>query len=456
MGATGTRTGDTPPSAAESFALARSFRYYGKKRGHRRTGSPVLGRAGEAIFWAVLLLLGCGGTIVLLLQFVVPEWRVNHEFVATTCKVLETRVGERRGEDGPLFRPEIKIEYEVGGTTYRDWHYDIHHQKIDGGYSGGRENVQAILDRFALSGTAKESRYPCWYDPMNPSVAVLVRGYRRWVWWAFTVPASFVVIGAGGLIYTLLQWGKSAEQRAVMAQRAQERDFFGAGGGEPSPYLFVPAGTDITSSPGTRLSFRLPMTKSPGWALFGTLVFCVVWNVSVFAAILIGLRMAGWFLAMVVPLGLIGLGAIVLFLRQLVVATRIGPTLLEISDHPLQPGGRYRLFLSQSGRLTIRDLRVSLVCAETATYRQGTNSRTETQEVQRHELFRRQQFDIERGLPFEAELEFSVPEGAMHSFKADHNEINWALRVESDMAGRPNHHRSFPVIVRPANGDLAR
>jgi hypothetical protein len=418
-----------------------------------------LGRAGEAIFWAVLLLLGCSGTIVLLLQFVVPEWRVNHEFVTTTCKVVDKRIGERRGEDGPLFRPEIKIEYEVGGATYRDWHYDIQHHKIGGGYSSGRENAQAVLDQFPLSGTAKEARYPCWYDPMNPYVAVLVRGYRRWVWWAFTVPASFVVIGAGGLIYTLLQWGKSAEQRAVMAQRAQERDFFGANASEPSPYLFVPAGTDITSSPGTRLSFRLPMTKSPGWALFGALVFCVVWNVSVFAAILIGLRMAGrfgWFLSIVVPLGLIGLGAIVLFLRQLLVAARIGPTLLEISGHPLQPGGQYRLFLSQSGRLTIRDIRVSLVCAETASYRQGTNSRTETQEVQRHELFRRQQFAIERGVPFEMELDFSVPEGAMHSFKADHNEINWAVTVESDMVVRPNYKRSFPVIVLPTHGDPGR
>ena len=439
--------------------MARSFRYYGKKRGHRRTGSPLVGRAGEAIFWAVLLLLGCSGIVALLFQFVLPEWRVNHEFVATTCTVLDKRIRERPGEDGPLFRPEIKIEYEVGRTTYRDWHYDIHQHKIDGGYFGNRENAQAILEQFTLSGPAKGPRYPCWYDPTNPSVAVLVRGYRPWLWWAFTVPASFVLIGAGGLIYTLLQWGKSAEQRAVLAQRVQERDFFGAGAADPAAFLFVPAGADINNSPGTRLSFRLAMTRAPGWALFGTLIFCVVWNVSLFVAILIGLHMAGpvsWLLAIVLPLGLIGLGAIAFFIRQLVVATRIGPTMLEISAHPLEPGTRYRLFLSQSGRVMIRDLRVSLVCEETATYRQGTNSRTETQEVGRHELFRRQQFQIERELPFETELDLNVPEGAMHSFKADHNEINWALRVEGDVDGRRTWRRSFPVIVLPAPGDIGR
>jgi hypothetical protein len=444
---------------AESWALARSFRYYGKKRGNRRTGSPLLGSVGEALFWAVLLLLGCGGAIVLLLNFVLPEWRVNHEFVPTTCKVLDKRIAERQGEDGPLFRPEIKIEYEVGSETYRGWHYDIHHHEIGGGYSGGRENAQAVLNQFARYDRAKETRYPCWYDPGNPYVAVLVRGYRWWIWLAFTVPASFVVIGAGGLLYTLWHWGKSAEHRAAMTQRAQERDFFGASGNDPCPYPFVPQGADMTNSPGTRLKFRLPMAKSPGWALLGTLALCVILNaVSVFAVIAIRRHLADrpdWFLTLcIVPCVLIGLGAIGIFLRQLLVTAGIGPTLVEISGHPLQPGREYRLFLSQSGRLTINSMSVWLVCAETATYRQGTNTRTETQEVHRQELFCRQQFQIERGLRFETEIEFRVPEGAMHSFKADHNEINWAVAVEGDVVGWPRYKRSFPVIVRPANGEI--
>ena len=173
------------------------------------------------------------------------------------------------------------------------------------------------------------------------------------------------------------------------------------------------------------------------------------------AAILAG--RPDWFLTLfIIPFVLIGLGAIVVFIRQLLVATGIGPTLMEISDHPFQPGGQYRLFLSQSGRLTINAMRVSLVCEEAATYRQGTNTRTETQEVYRQELFCREGFRIESGLPFETEFELNVPEGAMHSFKADHNEINWTLAVEGDVANWPNYKRSFPVIVRPANGSADR
>ena len=281
--------------------MARSFRYYGKKRGNRRTGSPVLASVGEALFFAVLLLLGCAGMVWMLSNLVVPEWRVKHEFVETTCKVLDKRIGEKLGEDGPLYRPDIKIEYEVGGITYRDWHYDVHRA-----YSSGRDDAQAALDQFALYDKAKNNRYSCWYDPMNPYVVVLVRGYRWWVWLLFTVPVSFMAIGAGGLIYTLLHRGKSAERRSAMALRAQERDFFGTGGG-PRDYPSVPQGVDMTNSPGTRLRFRLPMATSPGWALFGTLAFCVIWNgvVWVFAAIAIGGHLAGhpdWFLTLfIVP-----------------------------------------------------------------------------------------------------------------------------------------------------------
>jgi hypothetical protein len=214
----------------------------------------------------------------------------------------------------------------------------------------------------------------------------------------------------------------------------------------------------MTNSPGTRLRFRLPMASSPGWALFGMLAFCVVLNgfAWVFAVMAIPGLLAGqpeWFPTIFsIPLVLVGLGAIAILFRQLLVATGIGPTLVEISAHPLEPGGQYRLFLSQSGRLTINAMRMWLSCEESATYRQGTNTRTETQQVYRQELLRREAFRIQSGLPFETEIELNLPGGAMHSFKADHNEINWTLTFEAEVANWPHFKRSFPVIVRPADG----
>jgi hypothetical protein len=435
--------------------LARGFRLYGKKRGHRRTGSPALGTLGEAVFFAALVVIGCASLVLLFNTLVVPEWRVNHEFAETTCKVLDTQIVETPGEDGPLYRPEFKIEYEVAGVEYRDWHYDIHRASV------ARANAQAVLDRFELF-AASHKTYPCWYDPADPSVVVLVRGIPWWVWLIFTVPASFVVIGAGGLLYTLLRWGKSAERRAALAQRVQESELFGGNSRGQSVFASVPPGADMTNSPGTRLKFRLPMVTSPGWALFGALALCVVVNgiVSVLAVVAIRDHVAGkpdwaWTL-FTIFFALIGLGTIVVFLRRLWATTGVGPTLVEISEHPLQPGGQYRLFLSQSGRLTVNALRACLTCEEAVTYRQGTNARTETREVFRQELFCRENFEIHGGMPFELEFELSLPAGAMHSFRAEHNEINWSLVVHGEMAGWPDYMRSFPLVVRPAQGGAPR
>ncbi len=414
----------------------------------------MLGSVGEAVFSAVFFLLGCVGLVLLFASLVVPEWRVNHEFVQATCKVLEAnQLVEKPSEDGPLFGPEIKIEFDAGGDGPISTcsHYDIH-----GAFSSQRANAQAILDRFK-----ENEHYPCWYDPEDPYTVVLAQGSRWWIWLAFTVPVSFIVLGAGGLIHTFLHWGKSAERRASLAQRAgqRERDFFAAGNNIDRRFPTVPEGADMTNSPGTKLKFRLPMATSPGWALFGILAFCIVWNgiVALFIATAIRSFVAGesdgkpWLLTLfIIPFAAIGVWAIVALLRQLLVTTGIGPTLVEISEHPLHPGGQYRAFLSQSGWLTVKSLRVSLICEEVATYRQGTDTRTETREVRNIELFRRDGFEIHGGAPFEADIELSVPDDAMHSFAADHNEIVWTLVVEGDASDWPNFRRAFSVMIRPA------
>jgi len=433
--------------------LARNFRYCGKKRGNRRTGSRTLGSAGEALFFAVFFLLGCGGLVALVAFLVIPVWRVNHQFVEHTCKVLDKRIGQKNSDDGILYRPEIRIEYQIDGKTYRTWVYDIRK-----GYSSGREEKQAILNRFTVFTANNPKQYPCWYNPANPEVAVLVRGYSWWIWLVLVVPVSFILIGGGGFLYSMFHWGTSAERRAAMTKRVRQSDLFDANGRDGRKFPNIPDYTEIANSPGTTLRFRLPISTSPAWVLFGVLLACVFWNgiVSVFVVIATSGHLDGepdWFLTLfMIPFVAVGIALIVFFIRQLLVTTGIGPTLVEISDHPLYPGGQYRLFLSQTGRLTVNSLEVLLVCEEEATYRQGTDTRTETRQVHRQEVFRREGFEVHRGLPFESECELVVPAGAMHSFKADHNEINWKVVVKGDVAGWPDYKRSFPVVIRPANG----
>ena len=105
---------------------------------------------------------------------------------------------------------------------------------------------------------------------------------------------------------------------------------------------------------------------------------------------------------------LLGLGAIAVggwsirhFVRQMVLHTGVGPTIVEISNHPLFPGQSYQLYFSQSGRLKVRRLEVFLVNEEEATYHQGTDIRSESCVVHEQLVFRREDFCIEPGVAFD-------------------------------------------------------
>jgi len=426
--------------------LARNFRIVPKKRGNRSTGSKVWGKVVEAALAAGFLLAGCIALLVVLVQVVIPEWRANHQFVEHKCVVLETRLGKHEGGDGALYRPEIRIQYSVDGEMYVAWTY-----AVGGRYSASRAAVQEIVQRFQPG-----REYPCWYDPADPSVAVLARSYSWWTWLTLAIPVSFILIGVGGLVHAAMTWGKSAERRAALAKRAAQIAPFDAEGRNAAEFPYVARPTSVTDSPGTTLTYRLPIVAASGWKLFAGAVACLGWNgiVAVFACVAISGFLEGrpdWLLtAFLLPFVVAGGGLIVYFMRYVLVATAIGPTLVEISEQPLYPGGRYDVFVSQTGRLRMNSLCVCLACDEQATYHQGTNTRRESLRVFEQPVYRREQFEVRHGVPFEARCTLGVPVGAMHSFKSEYNEITWKIIVKGDVAGWPGFLRSFPVIVYPS------
>lgn len=432
--------------------MARSFRICDKKRGHRRTGSKWLGRAGEALFFAVVLLLGCGGLVLIFATLVIPEWRVNHEFASHQCTVLATTLERKETKDGQFYRPRVRIEYKVGEETYRAWTYDIR-----GEFSAGKDENQASLDMFH-----EGEKHLCWYDPLDPNVVVLVHGYTWLFWLSFLVPGSFLLIGGGGLLYTLLIWGKSAERRAAIVGSSGRLDLFDSSLRSTPEYPFVPHAANITNSPGTTLAYRLPIAAESSWTLVIWLATCLLWNgiVSVFGIWAVKGFVEGepdWVLtSLVVPFLLFGIGLAVFFVRWLVVRTGVGPTLVEIAEQPLYPGRPCDLVLSQTGPMKMKSLEILLVCEEEATYQEGTHTRTECRPVYRQQVLRQEGVEVPRGTPLEARLVLEVPTGAMHSFKSAHNEINWKLVVKGDVIGWPGYERSFPVVVYPGDGEPLR
>jgi hypothetical protein len=97
----------------------------------------------------------------------------------------------------------------------------------------------------------------------------------------------------------------------------------------------------------------------------------------------------------------------------------------------------------------MRSLAMWLACDEKASYRQGTDMRTESRRVYEDRCFSRETFQVEPGLPFESCCQIRVPVGAMHSFQADHNEVTWKLIVRGSVDGRADYQREFQIVVNP-------
>jgi hypothetical protein len=231
----------------------------------------------------------------------------------------------------------------------------------DGNYSADSESQRAKLGEYKVGET-----YACWYDPGAPENVILTRSWHLAFWLTISVCSSLVLIGGGGLIYTVLQTGTSIERRSAMARKATDMELLGESPPSTKDLPGIPTDADMTNSPGTTLAFRLPVETTPGQSLLAALIFCLVWNVLmvVFVAAATIKHLQGrpdWLLTVVtIPTTGIGIWSIYYSFRRILMASGIGPTSLEISAHPLLPGKTYDLFLVQTWQTHDSQLAVAI------------------------------------------------------------------------------------------------
>ena len=274
-------------------------------------------------------------------------------------------------------------------------------------------------------------------------------------WLLILVTCSSIVLGAGGLIWTVLRIGTSVERRSALARQAADTDIVHAAVPRPRNYPTVPTFDGLINSPGIELAYRLPATQTPGWRLLALTIFAMLWSFMVFlltASVIRG-HVAGkheWLLtAVLVGFWCVCYWSVREFLQLLVHNSGLGQTTIEISDLPLAPGREYLASLVQHGNVTMQSLQMWLVCEEEATFTQGTDIRTETREVFRQTCFERADFGIEPGRPFSEVCRLAVPRAAMHSFQSAHNVVRWKLVVKGTADRGIAFERGFPVVVYP-------
>jgi len=439
--------------------LAQRFRFFGKKRGHRQTGSRLLGGIGEAVLFATLWLSGCAVFVSLLIGAVVPALRVNYEYSQTNCTILDRRVKAKTVGGVMRYRPEVDIEYTAAGESFVRTAYD--HNSLSGpsgdspaSYRYDEEAARSIILDFTVG-----REYLCWYDPNDPSRVVLVRGFTFMPLLTLAVVVSLIVVATVGLGLRLFAWGKSTERQAALRRQMESHLRRGDATADARlDYPTVPDVAAINDSPGTTLAYRLPVGSQASRATLALLIFTVCFNglVSIFVLMSVSGFLEGqpdWMTSlMTLPFLAMGVWLIVRLVRRAQMYSGIGPTAVEVSHHPLLPGDTFEIHLAHTGVVPIRNFTLSLVCEEHVLFRQGTNSLTDHTVVYEDRLLQVRELTGQLREPATLSCEATIPESAMHSFEVPHGAIRWKLVVAGKPTGRAPLKREFALVVFPGSG----
>lgn len=207
---------------------------------------------------------------------------------------------------------------------------------------------------------------------------------------------------------------------------------------------------DLASHPGTTLAYQLPSSTNSACLLLVALGVTCFWNgiVSIFVWIALFGDGGWWLRIFLIPFVLVGTGMIFWTLLaglQLISATLLGRVSLEIAEHPLMPGSQVELLLEQGGMARLAQVGLTLTCTESATFQQGTSTRTETHEVSKTVLVDPETSNFDGRL----NVTLTVPSEAMHSFESAHNKIYWKLTLGGRVLGLLPYSSEFPLVVRP-------
>ena len=372
------------------------------------------------------------------------------EFVPAECTVLETRI-QSQVEDGlERYRPEIRISFKHNDVPFVLWTYDSDTITEKSGFSMARENAEKITEKYK-----PDEVYECWYNPQHPEKTVLVHKKAFWSWFFLAIPALLMIFGALGVWWSIRNRRLSEERKA-----AKPGSPLALITGIAPKVVFptVPDSKTINESPGTYLSFRLPATWTSSVRIGLLAAFTILWNVfswtilvwslyntsgtrnEIMFSMLFGLFFCGF-----------GLYFTIRTIHDILTAFGIGPTILEISDHPIYPGRRYRLVYVQAGTLKFRCLNIDLVCEEVARFRQGTDTITSRKDVYAQPLLFLEDFETTSSEPFRKDLLIRLPLGAMHSVRLEHNEILWKIVLRAKLIGWPDLFNECPIIVYPVS-----
>ena len=374
--------------------------------------NPANQRRFLALFFSVFFLAGAGfgwGFVVHPLLKI----KESKNWSKKPCTITFSGIKESRGDDSTTYKVDIRFKYRFSGVEYVSNTYDFM-TGSDSDYSSKRK----VIQRYPVG----KSTY-CYVNPESPDEAVISREFNN-PWWIALLPLVFILVGAGGVIGTLM---KKKKQSHIYSSKQ-----------------------DIVKSDGETV---LKMKSSPLKNFIGVCIFSLFWNgiVSIFVTIAVKSWYTDnveWFLSFfIIPFVLVGLASIGGIFYYFIAMFNSKAVLSITNSHP-EPGEKVTLSWEIVNSSSVEKLEIFLKGEESATYQtHGKNNNTHTRKstfesLKLLETDNRDAIHIGR-------TQFTIPSNTMHSFDGKNNKITWEIHLRGEIKRRPDLKYDYPITVMP-------
>ena len=391
-----------------------------------------VGVAFFGIFFVVGLcvLAGMGGKVRK--AFAARSW------TPVPATVIKSDVRSHRGDDSTTYSVNVLYSYSVDGRELRSNRY-----AFMGGSSSGYDGKREVVRRYPPGTT-----FTAYVNPEDSADAVIERGFT-WGMLVLLVPLVFMGVGGVGAYYC----GRYARRASTSAVAAGASPRLAA----PLPRRFASLGRTIaphsarlSGARSTAGGLVLKPQHSPALKLLGFTLICLFWNgiVSVFLFQVIKSWASGrgevCLSVFLIPFVAVGIALVLGTLHSLLAV--FNPRCTVTLDREPILGGATEFRWTFTGRHDrIHRLVLRVEGREEATYRQGTNTRTD-----KNVFFVLDLFDTSRSLDVRTgKARWAVPADTMHSFASSNNKIAWVFILHGHIQGWPDVKDEYALNVAP-------
>jgi len=344
----------------------------------------------------------CFGLTVTAFQTLYWPYLNSDQLIPVEAKVIRSRIDSERICQEWIISFDFAYEYSWGGRKYESSQITFWDAKPE--TRGDSERIQSEYPQGKL--------LTCYVNSDRPSLAVLDRAYRR-SYLLFLIPAGLCLVAGVSSCLIWIYRDRLSENRKPENRK------------QPVITLYSPGESDVV----TQLK---PASAKVAIVTTVFVLFCFINLLFTLGAPLL-------FVVLFDSLFLLLLG--ILFLQLFVACPRM------FVSRAVTPLGETSVlsWYFRRGSADLTAFNIKLVGEEVAIFGSGTDAVIERKTFYKKMLFETSKLEkLHQG-----QVTLTIPGDSMHSFKSEHNQIRWFLKVWGRLPGFYHLKEEFEIQVSP-------